>query len=137
MTALGSTLLLAVPVANATVSCNNGREIHSTCHPIGPSNPSVCEPYPGGSPAQLAVYWMCDEYGFRSKLALDKVAVTDPVQAVNLGYAICETMPPPNSDAPWHGTAAAKGAKTMVNSSGVVAPADVEQFMDDAIMWLC
>ncbi len=134
---LSGTLLLASPAANATVACNNGREIRQTCHPVGPSDPSVCQPDPGGSPAQLAYYWMCDEYGFRSKLALDNVAVTDLVATINLGYAICETMPPPSSDDPWSGTPAQKAAKTMVLSSGVVAPGDAEQFMDDAIMWLC
>jgi hypothetical protein len=120
--AMGNTLLLATPVAHAEVYCNNGRETRATCHPIGPSNPGVCQPDPGGSPAQLAFFWMCDEYGFRSKLALDRVAVTDLVEAIKLGYAICETMPPPTSDDPWSGTPAAKAAETMVLSSGVVAP---------------
>jgi hypothetical protein len=135
--AMGNTLLLAAPVTHAEVSCNNGREARATCHPIGPPDSGVCQPDPGGSPAQLAFFWMCDEYGFRSKLALDSVAVTDLVEAINLGYAICETMPPPASEEPWSGTPAAKAAEIMVLSSGVVAPADVDQFMLDAVMWLC
>lgn len=108
-----------------------------TCHPIGPPNPAVCQPDPGGSPDQLAYFWMCDEYGFRSKLALDDIAVSDRVAAVRLGYAICAEMPPPDSDDPWAGTAAEKASEAMVVSSGVVAPGDVGQFMTDAIMWLC
>jgi hypothetical protein len=80
---------------------------------------------------------MCDEYGFRRKLALDKIAVTDLTAAVELSYSVCAKMPPPDSDASWYGTPAQKAAKSMVASSGVVAPSDVESFMDDAIMWLC
>ena len=134
---LGSTLLLGVPEAHAVVSCNNGRETHTTCHPIGPATPGVCEPNPGGSPAQLAFYWMCDEYGFRSKLALDMIAVDDPATAVELGYTVCAKMPPPDYDSPWAGTPAQKAAKATVLASGVVPPDNVEQFMIDAIMWLC
>lgn len=134
---LGSTLLLGAPAAHATVSCNNGRETHPTCHPIGPPTPGVCEPNPGSSPAQLAIYWMCDEYGFLSKLALDRIAVSDSAAAVKQGYTICAKMPPPSSDAVWAASPAETAAKTAVQSSGVVAPTNAGQFMNDAIMWLC
>ncbi len=91
----------------------------------------------GGSPAQLATYCIWDEYGFRSKLALDKVAVDDPGAAVKLGYAVCSTMPPPDSTLPGQAHRRRRPPGPKWKSSGVLAPGDVEQFMDDAVMWLC
>jgi len=91
---------------------------------------------PNGPPST----YQCNEQGYLKKLASDNIAVHDPLAVVKAGYAVCAITGPadlPPSESGHDLVVDKQVAAVKVAGSDVVAIGDVDQLVDDAIMFLC
>ena len=91
---------------------------------------------PNGPPST----YQCNEQGYLKKLASDNIAVHDPLAVVKAGYAVCAITGPadlPPSESGHDLVVEKQVAAVKVAGSDVVAIGDVDQLVDDAIMFLC
>ena len=91
---------------------------------------------PNGPPST----YQCNEQGYLKKLASDNIAVHDPLAVVKAGYAVCAITGPadlPPSESGRDLVVDKQVAAVKVAGSDVVAIGDVDQLVDDAIMFLC
>ena len=91
---------------------------------------------PNGPPST----YQCNEQGYLKKLASDNIAVHDPLAVVKAGYAVCAItgladLPPSESGRDL--VVDKQVAAVKVAGSDVVAIGNVDQLVDDAIMFLC
>jgi len=91
---------------------------------------------PNGPPST----YQCNEQGYLKKLASDNIAVHDPLAVVKAGYAVCAITGPadlPPSESGHDLVVDKQVAAVKVAGSDVVAIGNVDQLVDDAIMFLC
>ena len=100
---------------------------------------TVGDPNCGGANGSPSTY-QCNEQGYLKKLASDNIAVHDPVAVVKAGYAVSAITGPadlPPSESGHDLVVDKQVAAVKVAGSDVVASGDVDQLVDDAIMFLC
>jgi hypothetical protein len=138
--AAGPTTTAAAPAPTTTQTTHRtGATDLTTTTATSIKATTVGDPNCGGANGPPSTY-QCNEQGYLKKLASDKIAVHDPVAVVKAGYAVCAIIGPadlPPSESGHDLVVDKQVAAVKVAGSDVVASGDVDQLVDDAIMFLC